>query len=138
MAEVLGVIASISAILKLSTTVVQHLQNGIGGSLDRLRIRDEIRSTACLLEMLKDHAEDEQTRSIWLVSIRSLKTSNGPLEQFKRALELLVAKLAPSNRLIQLAQSLKWPFDRVEVAEILKTLERQKLLFSLAMQNDHL
>ena len=138
MADVLGVIASISQIIWLSTTVVQHLKNGIGGSQERLRLRDEIRSTACLLEMLKDRAENEQTRSIWLISIRSLKTSNGPLEQFKGALELLVAKLAPTNRLKQLAQSLKWPFDRAEVADILKTLERQKLLFSLAMQNDHL
>lgn len=63
---------------------------------------------------------------------------NGPLEQFKAALETLAAKLAPADGLKKLRKSLMWPFQEKEIKDILSTIERQKALFGLARQNDHL
>jgi hypothetical protein len=49
-----------------------------------------------------------------------------------------VQKLSPRGRVQQVAQALKWPFDKAEVNEVLGTTERLKSLFSLALQNDHM
>jgi hypothetical protein len=130
--------ASIVAVLQMIATVTQYLKDHKGGSEDRVRLRDEMRSTICLLEMLKDRVEDSDTGNPWLNAVRWLDVPNGPLAQFKKALELLVDKLAPSGRMRQVAQTIKWPFDKTDVNEILGKIERLKSLFSLAMQNEHM
>lgn len=38
---------------------------------------------------------------------------------------------------LQIMQLLKWPFDKDEVTAVLATIERQKSILSLAVQNDH-
>jgi hypothetical protein len=137
MADPLSITASILAVLQITSTVTQYLKDVRGGTEDRTRLRDEIRSTICLLEMLKDRIEDPETIDKWFDAVRLLDGPDGPLIQFKNALELLAKKLAPRGRIQQVAQVLKWPLDKAEVNEVLGTIERLKSLFSLAMQNDH-
>ncbi|KAI9810381.1 MAG: hypothetical protein M1827_006267 [Pycnora praestabilis] len=108
------------------------------GSEDCLCLRDEIWSTVCLLEMLKDRVEDIEAGEVWCASIKLLNTPSRPLDQFKRALERLVAKLAPTTQLQQMTQTVKWPFDKADVAAILETIECQKTLFNLVLQNNHI
>lgn len=98
MADPLSIAASIIAILQLTTTVTGYLKDAQGGSDERLRLRDEIRNTVCVLEMLKDRAEETELQDRWAQSMRSLDSPNGPLAQFSKTLELLVAKLAPKER----------------------------------------
>jgi hypothetical protein len=138
MTDPLSITASIVAVLQMTATVTQYLKDVKGGSEDRTRLRDEMRSTICLLEMLKDRIEDADTRDTWLDTIRWLHVTNGPLIQFKEALELLAKKLAPSSRIRQMTQPLRWPFDKADVNELFGKIERLKSLFSLAMQNDHM
>jgi hypothetical protein len=136
MAEALGTAASLLAVLEAAVKATQYLKDVKQGSSDRLRLRDELRSTTCLAEMLKDRIDDSDEGDLTPTSIASLGGPDGPLELFKRVLEEIVAKLAPQDRLRRLAQPFSWPFDKKEVAELLASLERLKSHFNLAMQND--
>ena len=60
------------------------------------------------------------------------------MEQFKRALEQLASRLEPSKGPKMVGKALAWPFQTEEIKEILSTIERQKSLFDLALQNDHM
>lgn len=141
MSDPLSITASIVTILQLAATATQYLKDIKQGSTDRLRLRDELRSTVCLLEMLKDRVEDsedaiEAAEALKPASIRTLASPDGPLNLFKRILEDIVAKLAPEHSLRRLAKPFTWPFDKKDVSEMLASLERLKTHFSLIMQND--
>lgn len=138
MSDPLSISASIVAVLQMTATVTQYLKDVMGGSEDRTRLRDEMRSMICLLEMLNDRIEDIDTRDIWMETTRWLDVPNGPLTQFKESLDLMAKKLAPSGRIRQMAQPLKWPFDKNDVNEAMDRIERTKSLFNLALQNDHM
>ena len=133
----LSITTSIVWVLELAATVVQYFKDVKGGFEDRLKLRAEIRNTSCLLERLKDRAEDADSGKDWGASMRALSIPGGPLEQFKKCLELMAAKLSPASRLKQMTQTLKWPLDRNDVDSILRAIERQKSLYGLAISNDH-
>jgi len=141
MADPLSTVASIIAVLQLAAKTTQYVKDLKHGSSDRVRLRDELRSTVCLLEMLKDRIEDseettEAAETLKPMSMKSLAGSDGPLSLFKRILEEIAEKLAPQERLRQLSRPFTWPFDKKDVAELLLSLERLKSHFSLVMQND--
>ncbi|KAL2186498.1 Pkinase-domain-containing protein [Thermothelomyces heterothallicus CBS 203.75] len=142
MADPLGTLANVLAVLKLAAAATQYIKEAKNGASERLRLRDELRSTTCLLEMLKDRledgesAEDGDEASLKPPSITSLAAEDGPLALFKRVLEDIIDKLAPKDRLRRLAQPFTWPFDKKDVAELVATLERLKSHFNLIMQND--
>ena len=95
----LGVTASLVAIFQLAATAAtQYLNDVKGGSDDRIRLRKEIRSTVCLLEILNDRVEDAESSEKDLISIRSLSIPGGPLEQLRNALDKVVVKLSPASR----------------------------------------
>jgi hypothetical protein len=136
MSDPLSITASIIAVLQLTNAAVSFLKDIKGGSEDRVRLRDEIWSTISLLEMLKYRVEEAETGDRH--SLRDQKLSlAGPLNQLKHLLEKLVSKLAPANRVERTIQKIMWPFDKNELKEILLTIERQKALFSLAIQDYH-
>ncbi|PQE10633.1 serine threonine- kinase chk2 protein [Rutstroemia sp. NJR-2017a WRK4] len=142
MSDPLGIAASVIAVLQLAASATQYLKDVKHGSVDRMRLRDELRSTTCLLDMLRDRLEDEDdsiesggdTRKP--MSIKSLAGLDGPLNVFMRILQDIITKLAPQDRLRQLSRPLIWPFEKKEIAEMLISLERLKSHCSLIMQND--
>jgi hypothetical protein len=142
MADPLSTIANVLTILKLAASATQYIKEVKHASSDRLRLRDELRSTTCLLEMLKDRLEnseyvaDSGAGTLKPHSIALLEGGDGPLELFRQVLEEIINKLVPQTRLSRLAQSFTWPFDKKEVAELVSTLERLKSHFNLVMQND--
>ena len=137
----LSISASIIQILQFTSTVVQYLNDVKDASKECLKIRDEISSTSFLLYMLKDRAEHAQEGDDSSSTVRSLNVPNGPLDQFKNALERLAARLAarlaPAHGLKGIGKAVSWPLKKTEVKDILGKIERQKVLFSLALQNDH-
>ncbi|CZR70019.1 uncharacterized protein PAC_19920 [Phialocephala subalpina] len=138
MADPLSITGSIIAVLQASSTVIGYLKDVKGGASDRLRVLDEVRNSICLLEILKDRAEDAELRETWGSVIVSLDAPGGPLTQFKETLDLLAGKLVLAGRIKQAVNTLKWPFEKLEIAAILSILERQKSLFNLAIQLDHI
>lgn len=138
MADPLSISASIVALLQLTSTVVQYINNVKDASKERLRIRDEISCTSFLLYMLEGRVQQAHLGEPWLSMRQSLDMPKGPLEQFRGALEQLASRLEPSKGLKRVGKSLAWPFKTEEIKEILSTIERQKSLFNLVLQNDHM
>lgn len=142
MADPLSTVASVLAVLNLAVAATKYIKDVKQGSTDRLRLRDELRSTTCLLEMLKDRLEDSQevedgqVETLKPSSIASLAGEDGPLALFKRVLEDIITKLAPQDKLRRLAQPFTWPFNKKDVNDFVSTLERLKSHFNLVMQND--
>jgi hypothetical protein len=138
MADPLSISASITAVLQLTRTVAQYLNDAKGASQDHQRILAEISSTSGVLFILKDLAERAQWEDGWSVTIKSLNLPRGPLDKFKMILEELAWKLKPVQGAKKVGRALIWPFQKGEINEILSSLERQKTLFNLALQNDHM
>jgi hypothetical protein len=137
MTDPLSISASIIAVLQLTSTVVQYLNDAKDASGDRQRLLGEVASASGLLYCLKDLGERAKWSQNWFLTVMSLNVPNGPLEQFQRALERIEVKLQPAGGLKKAGKVLIWPFQKGEIKEILQTIERQKTLFNLALQNDH-
>lgn len=135
MAEPIGIAGSIVAVLQLSDKVVRYLGDIKDSSKDRQRLLIEIHSVTGLLYMLKERLE--RAGSETLSMIHSLNAPEGPVTQFRQALEELVPKLLPAEGWRKVGETLSWPFKKEEIIAILGRIERQKSLFSLALQNDH-
>ena len=133
----LNISASIIAILQLSASVIGFINDVKGYDDDRTRIPAEIASTQGFLYILKDKAERAPCEEFW-GTMRSLNLPNGPLEQFKLALERLESKLQPDKGLKKIRKALTWPLQKGEVQDILSTIERQKSIFLLAITNNHM
>lgn len=140
MGDPLSITASVIAVLQLTQQVIQYVVDAKNASDDRNRILTEITSAHSFLFLLKDKAEKSATQwdNTLYETMRALDGPNGPLEQFKDALERLASKLRPRQGLKKLGKALSWPFEKSEIKGILDTIERQKSLFSLALQNDHM
>lgn len=136
-----GVSASVVAVLQLATTATQYLKDVKRGTAERTRLRDELRSTVCLLEMLQDRLEDsdgglDDSGALKPQSVDSLSGTDGPLQRFQQVLEEIVAELAPQDNLRRLAQPFTWPLEKKKVAELLACLERLKSHFNLVLHNN--
>ena len=132
MADPLSVIGGIAAIVQISTTVVSLIKSAKDASSDRQKVLAEINATTALCQTLNDYVEISGIES-WADTFKTLnQTDNGPLSQFKQCLEYLYEKLNTKGA------TLKWPFNKQSVQEILATIERQKSLINLALTNDNL
>ena len=135
MAEVLGVVSSISAILQLASTAVRYIKDVKNAPDDEAKLSNEICAAHGILVMLKDRVEQQPNTTLSTVGL--LACPNGPLSQFQAALERLIKRLKPASGMKAAGKTLAWPFKKAEVEEILRTIERQKSCFSLAFQEDH-
>lgn len=134
----LSISASVAALLALTGTVVQYLKDVKGSSKDSEKLLLEVRSVSRVLYLLKellDHAEEDE---LSFRTIKSLSAPKGPVEQFKASLEVLAFKLKPVSGWKKAGKALTWPFQKEEIKNILCTVERQKTLFGLALENDHM
>jgi hypothetical protein len=138
MSDPLSISASVTAILQLTSTVVQYLSDVKGFAEERNRIIEEVSYISGFLYILKDLAERPQGEETWSATVASLNVPNGQLEQFRIVLEQLASKLEPVRGLKKIGKQLAWPFQKNEVKSILNTIERQKAIFNLALQNDHM
>jgi len=138
MGDPVSISALIIAVLQASATVIRFLSDIKDVRTERERLLNEIVFTQGLLYSLKDKAANQKDTAS-LKSLASLGIQNGPLDQFKTALERLGKKLRPvHSELGKFGKSLIWPFQKDEVKDILSTIERQKSFFLLALQNSHL
>ena len=127
--------ASITALLQLTGTVVKYLNDVKSASDDMRKLLVEISSVRGLLFGLEDLATLDET---WVHTIKALDGPNGPLVQFRNTLESLATRLKPMVGFARIGKSLAWPFQKGEIKDMLRILERQKALFALALQMDHM
>ena len=134
----LSISASITALLQLTATVIQYLNLVKGAPKDRQKLLSEVCNVSGMLYILEDQASQAKQGDGWSSTFLSLNGPNGPIKQFKTALERLEEKLKPVERLGKVVKAVAWPFQKDEIIEILNFIERQKTLFILARQNDHM
>ena len=135
----LSISASIAALLQIAGTVINYLSDVRDGPKDLQRIRLEVCSILSILIMLQDQLNQAKDDDDSLSStLMSLNVPDGPFDQFRAALERISLKLAPIQGWRKLGRAFKWPFDKEEIEDILRIIERQKSIFSLARQNDHI
>jgi hypothetical protein len=60
MGDPFGITVNILTVLQLAAKATLYIKEVKGGSSDKTRLRDELRSTVLLLEMLKDRLEDDK------------------------------------------------------------------------------
>lgn len=133
MAEILGIAASIVALLQLSGTVIKYLGSVKDAPEELSRLVLEVSITRGLLSSLQDL---DQLGEQWSFTVQSLGL---PLHQIQSTLQGLAGKLAPrTGKLDKAIKTLVWPFQKDEIKEILRMIERQKTILSLALQNNQL
>ena len=106
----LSVTASIIAILKLSSEVIGYLTNVKDASRERVTCAVEVSNLHSLLLNLRLHLEEGNVNTPWYNAVRALEAKNGPLDQFKQALETLQTKMSDGGRLKKAGDSLVWKF----------------------------
>ena len=134
----LSVTASIIAVLQLSAKVLSYLNDVKDASKDRAECAVEASSLYSLLLNLRFRLEGGDASQPWYVAVRALAVENGPLDQFKQALQTLQARMTDGGRLKKAGDALMWKFKKEEVAGILARMERLKTLVEIALQMDHL
>ena len=130
--------ASIVTLIQLSSTVINYLSNVRNGPKELQQLRSETSSVLSILIVFQNQADRMKPDASFSSTLRSLNVPRGPFEQIRTALERLNLILAPTEGWKKLGKVLKWPLEKEETHEILNTIERQKALFSLAQQNDHI
>ncbi|KAL8811242.1 MAG: hypothetical protein Q9223_007574, partial [Gallowayella weberi] len=133
----LSVTASIIAVLQLSAKVLSYLNDVNDASKGRAQCAIEAYNLHSLLLNLKVRLEEEDASQPWYIAVRGLAVENGPLDQFKQALEMLQAKMTDGGRLKNAGEALIWKFKKEEIASTLARMERLKTLIEIALQMDH-
>ncbi|KAF2809156.1 uncharacterized protein BDZ99DRAFT_445150 [Mytilinidion resinicola] len=134
----LSVVASIIAVLQLSAKVLADLNHVKDAPKDRAQCAIETSNLYSLLFNLRVRVEEGDSQKLWYTAVRALAVENGPLDQFKQALETLQIKMTDGGRLKKAREALVWKFKKEEVASILDRMERLKTLVEIALQMDHL
>lgn len=134
----LSVTASIIAILQLSTKVLGYLNDVKDASKDCRKCTLEASNLYSLLVNLRFRLEEGSSNEPWYNAVRALGVDNGPLDQFKQALEQLQTKLTGGCKMKMVSNALVWKLNNADVTSILARMERLKTLVQIALQMDHL
>ncbi|KAL5374684.1 hypothetical protein DPSP01_011775 [Paraphaeosphaeria sporulosa] len=133
----LSVAASIISVLQLSGKVLGYLNDVKDASKDRAKCAVEASNLHSLLLNLRFRLEEGSADPQWYTAVRALGVENGPLDQFKQALEALQIQMIGGGQLQQAGKALVWKFKKEEIASILVRIERLKALVGIALQMDH-
>jgi hypothetical protein len=133
----LSVAASIVAVLQLTHMVIGYLNDIKDASTDRERCAREASNLYSLLTNLKFRLEGTHNGP-WSAAVRALGVENGPLDQYKHALEQLQTKITSGNGIKKIGNTLLWKFIKEEVTSILSRIERLETLVQIALEMDHL
>jgi len=81
--------ASIIAILQLTSTIIGYLSDVKDAPKERARCATEASNLFNLLNNLRYRLEEADTSQAWYTALRALSVKDGPLDQYKSALEQL-------------------------------------------------
>ncbi|KAH7142889.1 hypothetical protein B0J13DRAFT_556150 [Dactylonectria estremocensis] len=136
----LSTAASIFALMQLAGKVVSYLRDVKGASAECKSIMVEASHIRGLLASLEETVQASNSAS-WASAMEALNDDKGPLAQVGEILETLriqLEKTASGGRITRLTKALQWPFQKSQADSLLRSLQRQKMLSTLALQNDHL
>ena len=130
--EPLGATASIATLLQLAGAVIKYLSILKNASDDIKALVLELCTIRGLLSTIKDLVTEDSMLH------ESLSGHNGLFTQIESSLQSLASKIEPTSKTTghSFVQKLRWPLRKEEVKDALSSIERQKTLLGLALQND--
>jgi hypothetical protein len=134
----LSVAASIIAVLQLTGAVIGYLNDVKDAPKECQQCAIEASNLQSLLINLLYQLNQGQTGDRWYTAVRALNVENGPLDQYKQALEQLRSKVEIQDGIQKVKRRLLWKFSKEEVTSILARMERLKTHVSFALQMDQL
>lgn len=136
----LSVTASIIAIVQLTGVIIEYLNDVKDTPNDRARCAIEVSNVSSLLVALIYRLDESSSNDVWNTEVQALAAADGPIDQYRSALELLQSKLTStaSSGLKKIGSALTWTFSNEEVTNILTRIERLKSLTQIALEMDHL
>jgi hypothetical protein len=134
----LSVAASIIAVVQITGSAITYLSDVKDAPKECEQCMIELSNLNILLLQLKSHLNESSSKDPWYSKAQTLNVKDGPLDQYKLALEHLLAKVEPTNKMRKLTNILMWTFIKGEVASIMARTERLKTLISVALEMDHL
>jgi hypothetical protein len=139
MAELAAVVTIIDLVV-LSGTVLSSCYDYIGKALDAPQDIQKIISEIGVLKAILDHlktlassADDGR-----LKNLNALKVPNGPFQTCFSALKELDTKITAITKASSVRRRLLWPIEGPKLEEILRSLEKHKTTFIIALTGDGL
>jgi len=133
----LSVAASIIAVVQITSSVIRYLSDVKNAPKECDECMIELSNSNVLLLQLKSHLDKSNSHEPWYAKAHTLNVKNGLLDQYKLALEHLLAKVESTNK-VKLVHVLMWASIKNEVASILARTERLKTFISVELGMDHL
>lgn len=130
--------ASIFAVLQATAEVIAYLKDVKDAPRDCRDCLQEASSLHNLLNNLLFHINQGTHDEAWYTTIKALFVEDGPIDQFKQALTLLMSKVDTQSQFQKARRCLTWKFTKGEVSIILGRIERIKSLIVIALETDHL
>ena len=130
--------ASIIAVVQIAGSVITYLNDVKNAPKECRKCVVEISNSNTLLLKLDLWLSESNSEDPWYVEVHALAIKDGPLDQYKQALQHLLTQVEPKNKVQKLANVLTWNFIKEEVAGVLARMERLKSLVSIALEMDHL
>ena len=130
--------AGIIAVLQLTGAVIGYLNDVKDAPKECQQCTIEASNIQNLLINLRYRLEQGQAGDPWFTAVRALNIENGPLDQYKQALEQLRSRVEIQDGVQKVKRRLLWKFSKEEVASILARMERLNSLVNIALEMDHL
>lgn len=132
--SVVGLLASIESLADGAFKLVSVINTIKQGGKQRLRLFTELNSLWMVLKLLEGHfdSEEQNLNEQWLKTVNLLDEDGGIFDQVSAVFESLTDRLQPKVGHRKVMQTLRWPYDKSEVEELIAQLERMKNTVSLA------
>lgn len=134
--SIIGLIASLAQLIDAASKTLRYLNNVKNAPKARAQVAQEASLLLVLFTSLRYRLEDTDAQDCWVQGVLTLGTANGPLDQFKEALESLATRLHNSGTGKSVGKTLMWHFEKKEIDELLGKMERLKSSINLAVQGD--
>lgn len=135
--EAVGLAASITALIQLSSKLVSIAYNYISGlqkaPRDIKNLAKELHALVGVLDNLKDYLDANSSS----LALQKLAVKDGPIEVFTEEMKALDRKFSAIDS-SKLTVKLGWPLKDKDITQTLSSIERHKTVFIFAMQLDEL
>ncbi|KIX08660.1 uncharacterized protein Z518_03317 [Rhinocladiella mackenziei CBS 650.93] len=132
----LSLAASIVAVLQLTSTLTSYINEVRNATAEQAKVAVEASNLYGLLTTLRFRVQEARSDDPWFNQVKLLGSKNGPLDQFKDTLEIMVNEVLSFRKRDQIKSALSWKFTKKEVGNAVARMERLKSLISCALTND--
>jgi hypothetical protein len=115
--------------------VIGYLHDVKNAPNECVQLFKEAENLEQLLKSLGAHLLNATSTEPWFTEVLWLVAKDGPLDDFKHALNQLRSKVSDTDKF---NQRLLWKFNKTEIEGILRRMARLKSIISIALELDHL